>query len=78
MQTTILRGNGEAKRGVAGAGGLGGIGTRADTKQQVRIRRRGAFLGRSPGPSKKRPLKSAVQAGVPEREREKRDARNAW
>ena len=53
MQTTILRGKGEAKRGVAGAGGLGGIGTRADTKQQVRIRRRGTFLGRSPGPYKK-------------------------
>ncbi len=26
----------------------------------------------------KRPRKSAVQAGVPERDREKRDARNAW
>ncbi len=32
---------------------MGRIGTRADTKQQVRIRRRGTFLGRSPGPYKK-------------------------
>ena len=55
MQTTILRGKGEAKSGVAGAGGLGGKGTRADSKQQVRIRRRGTFLGRSPGPDKKDP-----------------------
>ena len=53
MQTTILTGYGEATRGVAGAGGLGGIGARADTKQQVRRRRRGTFLGRSPTPSKK-------------------------
>ena len=53
VQTTILTGYGEATRGVAGAGGLGGIGARADTKQQVRRRRRGTFLGRSPGPSKK-------------------------
>ncbi len=52
MQTTILRGKGEAKRSVAGAGGLGGIGARGDTKQQVRRRRRGTFLDRSPGPSK--------------------------
>ena len=55
VQTTILRGKGEAKSGVAGVGGLGGIGTRADSKQQVRIRRRGTFLGRSPGPDKKDP-----------------------
>jgi hypothetical protein len=55
VQTTILRGKEEAERGVAGAGGLGEIGTRADTKQQVRIRRRGTFLGRSPGPDKKDP-----------------------
>jgi hypothetical protein len=53
VQTTIVRGKGEANRGVGGAGGLGGIGARADTKQQVRRRRRGTFLGRSPGPSKK-------------------------
>jgi hypothetical protein len=53
VQTTILRGKGEDIRGVAGAGGLGGIGARADTKQQVRRRRRGTFWGRSRGPSKK-------------------------
>ncbi len=53
MQTIILRGKGEAKRGLAGAGGLGGIGARADTKQEVRRRRTGTFLGRSPSPSKK-------------------------
>ncbi len=68
MQTTVLGGKGEAKRSVAGAGGLRGIGTRGDTKQQVRRRRRGTFLGR----------RNAVQAGVPEREREKREPRNAW
>jgi len=41
------------KKGRSWCRGLGGIGARADKKQQVRRRRRGTFLGRSPGPSKK-------------------------
>jgi hypothetical protein len=45
VQTTVLGGKGKANRGISGAGGLGGIGARADTKQQVGTRRIGAFLG---------------------------------
>jgi hypothetical protein len=48
VQRIILRGIGEANRGIGGAGGLGGIGARADTKQQVRRRRVGTFVARSP------------------------------
>ena len=36
------------------------------------------LFGPKSRPFQKRPLKSAVQAGVPEREREKREPRNAW
>jgi hypothetical protein len=36
------------------------------------------LFGPKSRPFQKRPLKSPVQAGVPEREREKREATNSW
>ncbi len=53
MQRINLRGKEETKRGIGGAGGLGGIDTRADTKQQVRRRKKGTFLVRNPSPCQK-------------------------
>ncbi len=53
VQRINLRGKEERKRGIGGAGGLGGIDARADTKQQVRRRRKGTFLARNPSPCQK-------------------------
>ena len=44
----ICTGIGEEKRGKSCAGGLVGIGGRAKTTLQARVRRRGTFLGQSP------------------------------
>jgi hypothetical protein len=44
----ILTGIGEEKMGKSCAGGLVGIGGRAKTTQQARVRRRGTFFGQSP------------------------------
>ncbi len=53
VQRINLRGKEETKRGIGGAGVLGGIDARADTKQQVRRRRKGTFLARNPSPCQK-------------------------
>jgi hypothetical protein len=53
VQRINLRGKEETKRGIGGAGGLGGIDAKADTKQQVRRRKKGTFLARNPSPCQK-------------------------
>jgi hypothetical protein len=78
VKTTILRGKGEAKRGVAGAGGLGGDRGQSRQKTTGEEKEKRHLFGPKSRPFQKRPRKSAVQAGVPEREREKREPRNAW
>ncbi len=78
VQRRNLRGEGEEKRGIDGAGGLVGIRTRDSTTQHGRGRRKRTFWEPESLLAPKRPLQSAVQATVPGRERETSEARNAW